>query len=132
MFGLINTVIVANPTLICYNSVEEYLKLREKRNDFSKPYFIFLANGRGKANEKAVKITIEIFNELPPEKFKLIITGPWQDMEKYVKNLSIELLGVVSREKVKELLAISDYELPPVFSHSGGKFIKVLAYFFAG
>jgi len=132
MFGIINTVIVPNPTPICYNSVEEYLKLREKRNDFSKPYFILLAGGRGKADEEAVKITIEIFNKLPPEKFKLTITGPWQDMEKYVKNPSIELLGVAPREKLKELLAVSDYELPPVFSHSGSKFIKVLAYFFAG
>lgn len=132
MFGIAKAVIVPNPTPICYNSVEEYLKLREKRNDLSKPYFILLAGGRGKANKEAVKITIEVFNELPPEKFKLIITGPWQDMEKYVKNPGIELLGVVPREKLKELLAISDYGLSPVFSHIAGTFVKVLTYLSAG
>jgi glycosyltransferase involved in cell wall biosynthesis len=132
MFGVAKAVVVPNPTPICYNSVEEYLELREKRKDFDKPYFILLAGGRGKGNEEAVRITIEVFNELPAEKFKLLITGPWQDMGKRVRNPSIELLGVVPREKLKELLAISDYGLSPVFSHSAGTFIKVLAYLSAG
>jgi len=132
MFGVAKAVVVPNPTPICYNSIEEYLKLREKRKDFDKPYFILLAGGRGKGNEEAAKVAIEVFNEIPPGRFKLLITGPWQDMEKHVKNPSIELLGVVPREKLKELLAISDYGLSPVFSHSAGKFIKVLAYFSAG
>jgi hypothetical protein len=132
MFGLARVTVVHNPTPICYNSVEEYLELRMKRKDFDKQYFILLAGGRGKGNEEAVRTTIEVFNELLPEKLKLLITGPWQDMEKHVKNSSIELLGVVLKEKLKELLAISDYELSPVFSCSAGKFIKVLAYFSAG
>jgi glycosyltransferase involved in cell wall biosynthesis len=132
MFRVAKAVVIPNPTPICYNSVEEYLELREKRKDFDKPYFILLAGGRGKGNEEAVRITIEVFNELPAEKFKLLITGPWQDIGKHVKNPSIELLGVVPREKLKELLAISDYGLSPVFSHSAGTFIKVLAYLSAG
>jgi hypothetical protein len=132
MFKVAKAVVVSNPTPICYNSVEEYLELRKKRNDFSKPYFILLAGGRGKANEEAVRITIEVFNEIPPERFKLLITGPWQDMEKHVKNPSIELLGVVPKGKLKELLAISDYGLSPVFSHSAGTFLKILAYVSAG
>ncbi|MEM0051304.1 MAG: glycosyltransferase [Sulfolobales archaeon] len=132
MFGVAKAVVVPNPTPICYNSIEEYLELREKRKDFDKPYFILLAGGRGKNNEEAVKVAIEVFNEIPPEKFKLLITGPWQDIGKHVKNPSIELLGVVPREKLKELLAISDYGLSPVFSHSAGTFIKVLAYLSAG
>jgi hypothetical protein len=132
MFGITNTVIVPNPIPICYNSVEEYLKLREKRNDFSKHYFILLAGGRGKANEEAVKITIEVFNKLPPENFKLIITGAWQDMKEYVRNPSIELVGVVPNKKLKELLAIADYGLAPIFSHVAGTFIKTLSYITAG
>jgi len=132
MFKIAKAVIAPNPIPICYNSVEEYLKLRKKRDGFSKPYFILLAGGRGKANEEAVKITIEIFNKLPPEKFKLIITGPWQDMKKHVRNPSIELVGVVPREKLKELLAMADYGLSPIFSHVAGTFIKVLAYISAG
>jgi glycosyltransferase involved in cell wall biosynthesis len=132
MFRVAKAIVIPNPTPICYNSVEEYLKLRKKRKDFDKPYFILLAGGRGKGNEEAVRITTEVFNELPPEKFKLLITGPWQDIGKHVKNPSIELLGVVPREKLKELLAISDYGLSPVFSHSAGTFIKVLAYLSAG
>jgi hypothetical protein len=132
IFGVARAIVVPNPTPICYNSVEEYLELREKRKDFDKPYFILLAGGRGKSNEEAVRITIEVFNELPAEKFKLLITGSWQDMGKHVKNPSIELLGVVPREKLKELLAISDYGLALVFSHSSGTFLKVLAYISAG
>jgi glycosyltransferase involved in cell wall biosynthesis len=77
-------------------------------------------------------VTIEVFNKLPSEKFKLLITGPWRDMKKYVKNPSIELLGVVPEEKLKELLAISDYGLLPIFECIAGTFSKVLAYFSAG
>jgi glycosyltransferase involved in cell wall biosynthesis len=132
MFKVAKAVIVPNPTPICYNSVEEYLELRKKRNDFSKPYFILLAGGRGKANEEAIRITIEVFNKLSPERFKLIITGPWQHMKKYVKNPSIELTGVVTRKKLKELLAIADYGLAPIFSHAAGTFVKVLSYVSAG
>jgi glycosyltransferase involved in cell wall biosynthesis len=132
MFKIAKAVVVPNPTPICYNSVEEYLELRRKRVDHGRPYFILLAGGRGRANEEAVKLTVEVFNKLPPEKFKLLITGPWQDVGKRVKNPSIELLGVVPREKLKELLAISDYGLAPVFSHSSGTFLKVLAYISAG
>jgi len=132
MFGVIKAVVVPNPTPVCYNSEEEYLELRRKRVDHDRPYFILLAGGRGRANEDAVKLTVEVFNKLPPEKFKLLITGPWQDVGKRVTNPSIELLGVVAREKLKELLAMSDYGLAPVFSHSSGTFLKVLAYISAG
>jgi len=132
MFKVAKAVVVSNPTPICYNSVEEYLELRKKRNDFSKPHFILLAGGRGKANEEAIRITIEVFNKLSPERFKLIITGPWQHMKKYVKNPSIELTGVVTRKKLKELLAIADYGLAPIFSHAAGTFVKVLSYVSAG
>ena len=132
MFKPKKTIIIPNPSPICYESINEYKELRARRRNFDKPYFILLAGGRGKGNEEAVKVTIEVFNELSPEKFKLLITGPWQDMEKYVKNPSIELLGVVPKEKLKELLAISDYGLSPVFSHSAGTFVKILAYISAG
>jgi glycosyltransferase involved in cell wall biosynthesis len=132
MFKPKKAIVIPNPAPVCYESIEEYVKYRSKRTDNDRPYFILLAGGRWRANEEVVKITIEVFNDLPSEKFKLIITGPWQDMEKYVKNPSIELLGVVPREKLKELLAISDYGLSPVFSHSAGTFVKVLAYICAG
>jgi glycosyltransferase involved in cell wall biosynthesis len=107
------------------------MEFRTRRRDFDRPHFILLTGGRDRGNEEAAKVTIEAFNETSPERFRLLITGPWQDMEKYVKNPSIELLGVVPREKLKELLAISDYGLSPLFSCSAGKFIKVLAYFSA-
>jgi hypothetical protein len=132
MFKPKKTIIIPNSSPICYESINEYRELRARRRDFDKPYFILLAGGRGKGNEEAVRVTIEIFNRLPPEKFKLLITGPWQDMEKYVKNPSIELLGVVPKEKLKELLAISDYGLSPIFGHSSGTFLKILAYISAG
>ncbi len=132
MFKPKKTIIIPNPSPICYESINEYRELRARRRDFDKPYFILLAGGRGKGNEEAVKVTIEVFNELPPEKFKLLITGPWQDMKKYVKNPSMELLGVVPKEKLKELLAVSDYGLSPVFSHSAGTFLKIIAYISAG
>jgi hypothetical protein len=132
MFKPKKTIIIPNPSPICYESINEYKELRARRRNFDKPYFILLAGGRGKGNEEAVRVIIEIFNRLPPEKFNLLITGPWQDMKKYVKNPSIELLGVVPKEKLKELLAISDYGLSPIFGHSSGTFLKVLAYISAG
>ena len=132
MFKPKKTIIMPNPPPVCYNSLEEYLELRSQRIDYTKPYFILLAGGRGKINEEAIKLTINVFNNFPPEKFKLIITGPWQDMKKYVKNQSIELLGVVPREKLKELLAIADYGLSPIFTHAAGTFLKTLAYISAG
>jgi len=125
-------IVIPNPTPVCYESTEEYMKYRSQRTDYDRLYFILLAGGRWRANEETVKITIEIFNKLPPEKFKLIITGPWQDMKKYVKNSSIELLGVVPKDKLKEPLAISDYGLSPVFTHQSGTFLKTLAYAAAG
>ena len=132
MFKPRRAIVVPNPAPICYESLEEYANLRARRKDFDKPYFILLAGGRGKNNEEAVRITIEVFNDISPEKFKLFITGPWQDMKKYVKNPSIQLLGVVPKEKLKELLAISDYGLSPVFRHCAGTFLKVLSYISAG
>lgn len=132
MFNLKNIMIIPNPIPTCYESIEEYTKLRMKREDFSKLYFILLAGGKGKGNEEAVKATIEVFNKLPPNTFKLYITGPWQDLRKQVKNPSIRICGVVPKCKLKELLAISDYGLAPVFSHIAGTFLKVLAYVAAG
>jgi glycosyltransferase involved in cell wall biosynthesis len=132
MFKPAKAIIVPNPSPICYSNLKEYLELRGHRTDYSRPYFILLAGSRGRTNEEAVKITIKVFNRLPPDRFKLLITGPWQDMRKYVENTSIELLGVVPKEKLKELLAISDYGLAPVFSHSAGTFLKTLTYISAG
>jgi glycosyltransferase involved in cell wall biosynthesis len=128
MFKPKKTVVIPNPPPICYESVEEYVRLRAKRINFDKPYFILLAGVRGKGNEEAVKAAIDVFNALPPERFKLFITGPWQDMKKYVKNPSIKLLGIVPKEQLKELLAISDYGLSPIFSHCAGTFLKVISY----
>jgi len=62
----------------------------------------------------------------------LFITGPWQDMKKLIRNNSIHLVGIVSKKKLKELLAISDYGLSPIFSHAAGTFLKVLAYVAGG
>jgi glycosyltransferase involved in cell wall biosynthesis len=132
MFRIANTFIVPNPSPICFDSVEEYLSLRKLRMDYSRQYFILTAGSKVDFNEEAVKLTIEVFNKLPPNKFKLYITGPWQDMKKYVKNPSIELVGIVTKEKLKELLAIADYGLAPIFSHATGTFVKVLSYISAG
>jgi len=132
MFKLKNVTVVPNPLPVCYNSLEEYIELRSRRDDFDRPYFIMLPGYRGKGNLEAVKIVIKIFNMINSNDFKLIITGPWLDMKKYVKNPSIELTGVVPKEKLKELLAISDYGLTPIFSHFSGTFLKVLAYISAG
>jgi len=132
MFRITNTFIVPNLSPICFNNVEEYLSLRKLRTDYSRPYFILTAGSRVDFNKEAVKLTIEIFNKLPSEKFKLYITGPWLDMKKFVRNPSIELVGVKPRERLKELLAMADYGLSPVFSHSTGTFVKVLSYISAG
>jgi len=132
MFKPKKAIIIPNPMPICYESMKEYVSLRARRGDYDKPYFILLAGGKGKANEEAVRVAIEVFNAFPPEKFRLFITGPWEDMKKYMRNPSIELLGFVSREKLKELLAVSDYGLSPVFSHCAGTFLKVLSYISAG
>jgi hypothetical protein len=53
-------------------------------------------------------------------------------MKKFVRNPSIELVRVKPRERLKELLAMADYGLSPVFSHSTGTFVKVLSYISAG
>jgi len=132
MFNIKNAVVVPNPTPIYYESVEEYKKLRAKRKDLNKPYFILLAGGKGRGNEEAVKITIEIFNELTPGTFQLYITGPWQDLRGLIKNSSIKIFGIVSTHKLKELLAVSDYGLAPIFTHGAGTFLKVLVYVAAG
>jgi len=132
MFDIGGATIIPNSVPICYESIEEYRRLREKRRDPDKPYFILLAGGKGKTNEEAVRITIEIFNDIPPDVFHLYITGPWRDLRKFVKNPSIEILGIVPVDKLRELLATSDYGLAPIFSHAAGTFLKVLAYIAAG
>jgi glycosyltransferase involved in cell wall biosynthesis len=132
MFRLIRAFVMPNVPPICYNTLEEYIGLRNKRSDFSRPYFLLIAGGRGETNEEAVKDTIKIFNEFSPEKFKLMITGPWLDMKNLVKNSSIEILGIVPQEQLKEILAISDYGLAPIFSHGAGTFLKTLVYIAAG
>jgi len=128
MFKVRNTIVTPNPVPLCFESHEEYEKLRALRRGDERPYFILLAGGRNKANEEAAKLTIEVFNKLSEEAFQLHITGPWQDLRKLVKNDSIKIHGVVSIEKLKDLLAISDYGLSPVFSHVAGTYLKTLTY----
>ena len=128
MFNVKKIFIIPNPMPVCYSGIKEYLSLRARREDFTRPYFVLLAGGRGRANEEAVRATIELFNNLPSDAFTLFITGPWLDLRKYVKNKSIKVLGFVSENKIKELLAVSDYGLSPIFSHAAGTFMKVLAY----
>jgi len=132
MFNINKAFIVPNPVPICYESIEEYIKLRSKRMEFNKPYFVLMAGSRSNVNKEAVKATIKIFNEVPSNEFKLLITGPWQDMKKYVNNKSIEILGVVPHNKLKEILAMADYGLTPIFSHIAGTFLKSLAYIAVG
>ncbi|RLG83531.1 MAG: hypothetical protein DRO40_04375 [Thermoprotei archaeon] len=132
MFKPARSSIIPNPLPICFDSLEEYTSLRNRRKDFNRTYFVLLAGGRGKGNEEAVRLTMELFNEFPPEKFRLIITGPWLDVKKLVRNPSIELVGMVSKEKLKEILAMCDYGLSPIFSHAAGTFLKVLAYVASG
>jgi len=132
MFKVRNTGIIPNPVPLCFESYEEYEKLRALRRGDERPYFILLAGGRNRTNKEAVKLTIEVFNKLPEEAFQLHISGPWQDLRKLVKNNSIKIHGVVSTEKLKELLAISDYGLSPVFSHVAGTYLKTLTYVATG
>ncbi len=131
-FNINKVFVIPNPLPICYQDIDEYNKLRTKRNDFTKPYFVLLAGGKGKTNEIAIRITIEIFNNIHPDKFKLLITGQWKEMQRYVTNQSIELTGVVSSDKLKEILAMADYGLAPVFHHVAGTFLKTLTYAAAG
>jgi len=132
MFGVRNAAVVPNPAPICFKSYEEYEELRKMRKDDEKLHFVLLAGGRNKANEEAVKSTINIFNKLPPKSFQLYITGPWRDMKVFVKNDSIKLLGVIPHTHLKKILAMSDCGLSPIFSHASGTFLKVLAYIAAG
>ena len=132
MFRLHRVLLVPNPYPLCYENLGNYTLLRSARASFEKPYFVLLAGARGKSNEELVKLAIKIFNEMPFDKFELFITGPWQDITKFVKNPSIKLLGTLPHEKLKELLATADYGLAPVFSHAAGTFLKTLAYTAAG
>lgn len=130
MFKLSKNSIVPNPFPICYENLKEYMTLKRRRKNFNVPYFVLLAGSRG--NKEIVTITLNIFNNIDPDKFRLFITGPWSDLKKYVKNPSIRILGVVPHSKLKEILAMADYGLSPVFSHAAGTFLKVLAYLAAG
>jgi len=132
MFGVRKAAVVPNPVPVCFESHEEYERLRKMRKDDKRPRFVLLAGGRNKANEEAVRLTIEIFNDLPPQSFELHITGPWQSLQRLVRSSGIKIHGVVPHQKLKELLAIADYGLAPIFSHASGTFIKTLAYLAAG
>jgi len=124
MFKLRRATVIPNPPPICYT--------RQTPKDEEKPHFVLLAGGKNKQNQEAVKATITVFNELPPQAFHLYITGPWQDYAKYVKHPSIELLGTVPEDKLKEVLAASHYGLAPIFHHAAGTFLKTLTYVAAG
>ncbi|MGC9106920.1 MAG: glycosyltransferase [Infirmifilum sp.] len=125
-------VIIPNPTPLCYESLEEYQKLRSSRTR-DVPHFVLLAGGKSKANEEAVKLTLKVFSRVSYDDFNLIITGPWHDL-KSAFNLpnNVILPGYVSIEELKRILAISDYGLSPIFHHVSGTFVKVLAYMSAG
>ena len=126
MFKPRNTSVITNPSPVCYDSIEEYNKLRGRRRDYTKPYFVLLAGGRGKSNEEAVRHTIRVFSEIT-DGF-LFITGPWNDYNKAIKSDNIKILGTVPHRELKELLAVADYGLSPIFSHAAGTFMKMLAY----
>jgi len=132
MFKVQNAVVVENPITIYYHDLKEYLELRGGRNDYDRPYFILLAGRRWRVNEEAVKLTINVFNNMGEGKFKLFITGPWKDLQRLVRNPSIDIRGIVSNEELKRLLAISDIGLSPIFSHAAGTFLKVLTYITSG
>jgi len=132
MFHVRNAVIIPNPIPICFESYEEFEKLRELHKGDRRLRFVLLAGSRNKANEEAVKLTIEIFNKLPQKAFQLYITGPWQDMKDIVRSDGIIILGIVSHDYLKRFLAVSDYGLSPIFSHASGTFLKILAYIAAG
>jgi len=124
---------IPNPYPICYDSVEEAINYRKYHREAKEvPYFILLSGGKGKGNLEAIKLVLKVFNSIDPQKFRLIITGPWKDLGRHVKNKSIRLVGYVPQHELKKLLATSDYGISPVFSHSAGTFIKILAYMAAG
>ena len=132
MFKLSSASIVPNPYPFCYEGHDEYILLKSKRTDYEKPRFLLLAGGRGKNNEEAVELALKVFNNLPPGRFELLITGPWLDKKERVKNPCIKLLGTLPHGALKELLATADYGLAPVFGHAAGTFLKTLAYVAAG
>ena len=103
MFNVNKASVIPNPIPICYENFNEYLKFRMAREKFDIPYFVLLAGGKGKGNEEAVKLTIKVFNKLPSKSFRLLITGPWYYMEKYIKNPSIKILGVVPSNYLKKI-----------------------------
>ncbi len=94
---------------------------------------MLLAGGKGKANEEAVKLTLEVFSKINHNNFILIITGPWHNLKtRYNLPNNIILHGYVSIEELKKILAMSDYGLSPIFHHASGTFIKVLSYISSG
>jgi len=126
MFKVRHTYVLPNPSPICYQDAEEFYRLRTKKKELTKPYFLLLAGSPG--NKDAVVQTIEIFNNMSPSRYTLFITGPWHYLRLYVKNDGIKIVGTVPHEKLKELVAISDYGLSPIFSHAAGTLMKMLAY----
>jgi hypothetical protein len=125
-------IIISNPTPICYESIEDYHRLRSARTR-DVPHFVLLAGGKGKANEEAVKLTLEVFSKINHDNFILIISGPWHDLKiKYNLPKNIILPGYMSIDELKKFLAMSDYGLSPIFNHVAGTFIKVLTYLSAG
>ncbi|MEZ0394090.1 MAG: glycosyltransferase [Desulfurococcaceae archaeon] len=120
-------VVIPNPLPFSFED-EEYRELRARHRSGEVPHFLLLAGGRGRINYEAVRETIRIFNELPPEKFRLFVTGPWKDLAPLVRNPSIRLLGLLPHEELKAYLAACDYGLSPIFIHASGTFVKVLAY----
>ena len=128
IFNLRKTTVISNPFPICYESTKEYLKYRNIKSNDDRVYFILLAGRKSKGNEEVVRKTIKIFNELDPRIFKLVITGPWTELQDLVRCSSIDIRGVVPHEELKKLLAVADAGLVPVFSHIAGTYLKTLAY----
>jgi hypothetical protein len=52
MFKPKKTIIIPNPSPICYESINEYRELRARRRNLDKPYFILLAAEEAKATKK--------------------------------------------------------------------------------
>ena len=128
MFKQIKALLVPNPIPLCYKDINEYLCFRKKRKDYDKPYFILLAGSKNTANERAVEITIKLFNNIPSNRFRLLITGPWKEKGKLIRNQSIKILGTLPSTELKKILAIADYGLAPIFYHVAGSYLKTLAY----
>lgn len=124
--------VLPNPIPIKYENEEEYKKLRMAYRKVDVPHFILLAGSRGRANYKAVKTTVEVFNQIPSHAFILYITGPWGDLKYLAKNPSVKFVGVVSEKELKALIAAADYGLSPVFDHAAGTLLKVLSYLAGG